>query len=533
LTDAAVLRRAFWAAAAAVLAFRLWLAWWLPLTGDEAYFVTWARVPDFGFYDHPPMVGWILAALLQVSQSTLVLRLPQVLLPPLVAVGMVALVRALARGEPDAERTAYAAALAWLLVPVQVVNVLVTTDTPLVFFSAVSMAAFVLAVRRNSALFHAGAGAALGLAFLSKYFAVLVGLAYVAYAVAATLARDGSGPRAWRGLAIAAIVALPFGLVNLWWNYGHCWTNVLFNVFNRHGDAGFRWWRPLAFAGFLAYVSSPILLWQLARGRGAVRAALARPERRLLWVLALAPLAVFAAIAPFRDIGLHWLLSFTPMLFAAGALALGADRLLASARFLAAFAAIHATLIAIVAALPIETFQRLRQYDSIVQGARADELFAALKAYEGKYAFAADGFSPASVLSYNAAVAGFLAQPDAREPWRRNYVFVLGSTSHHGRHDDFLTDMRRLDGRDVLVVRKQPADRAAYERWFSAVELRELTVRGATFHLVLGQGFRYAQYRDSVLAEVRDRYYRRPAFLPPGGCSFCEWHFGAPACPVR
>jgi len=211
LTGAAVLRRAFWAAIAAVLAFRLWLAWWLPLTGDEAYFVTWARAPDLGFYDHPPMVGWILAALLQVSQSTLVLRLPQVLLPPLVAVGMVALVRALARAEPDSERIAYAAALAWLLVPVQVVNVLVTTDTPLVFFSALSMAAFVLAVRRDSALLYAGAGAALGLAFLSKYFAVLVGLAYVAFAVVSTLARDGSGPRAWRGLAIVVAAALPFG----------------------------------------------------------------------------------------------------------------------------------------------------------------------------------------------------------------------------------------------------------------------------------------------------------------------------------
>ena len=533
MTGAAALRRAFWAAIAAVLAFRLWLAWWLPLTGDEAYFVTWARVPELGFYDHPPMVGWILAALLQVSQSTLVLRLPQVLLPPLVAVGMVALVRALARAEPDSERIAYAVALAWLLVPVQVVNVLVTTDTPLVFFSALSMAAFVLAVRRDSALLYAGAGAALGLAFLSKYFAVLVGLAYVAFAVVSTLARDGSGPRAWRGLAIVVAAALPFGLVNLWWNYGHCWTNVLFNVFNRHRDAGFKWWRPLAFAGLLVYVSSPILLWQLVRGREAVPAALARPERRLLWVLALAPLAVFAAIAPFRDIGLHWLLSFTPVLFVAAALPLGANRLLASAKFLAAFAAVHVTLIAIVAALPIETFHRLRQYDSIVQGARADELFAALKEYEGRYAFAADGFSPASVLSYNAAVAGFLTQPEAREPWRRNYVFVLGSSSHHGRHDDFLTDVRLLDGRDVLVVRKQPADRAAYERWFRQVDLREVTVRGATFHLVFGQGFRYGQYRDGLLAEVRDRYYRLPAFLPQGGCAFCERYFGSPACPAR
>jgi 4-amino-4-deoxy-L-arabinose transferase-like glycosyltransferase len=533
LSDAAVLRRGFRTALAAVLAFRLWLAWWLPLTGDEAYFVTWARAPDFGFYDHPPLVGWLLAAVLQVSQSTLALRLPAVLLPPAVAVGMVAVIRALARGEPDADRVAYAAAAAWLLVPVQVVNVLVTTDTPLVFFSVLSMAAYALAVRRDSLPLYAAAGAALGLAFLSKYFAVLVGFAYVAYAVASTLARDGSGPRAWRGLAIVAAAAAPFALVNLWWNYGHCWANVLFNFYNRHGDAGFRWWRPLAFVAFVVYVSSPILLWQLVRHRAAVRAALARPERRLLWMAAAAPLAVFALIAPFRDVGLHWLLSFTPALFAAGALALGADRLLASAKFLALFSAAHVALVAVVAALPVETFQRLRQYDSIVQGAKADELFAALRGYEGKFAFAADGFSSAATLSYNAAVAGFVAQPGAREPWRRNYVFVLGSTSHHGRHDDILTDVRALDGRDVLVVRKQPADPAAYERWFRRVELREVTVRGATFHLVLGHGFRYDAYRDSLLAEVRDRYYRAPAFLPQGGCDFCERYFGLAACPTR
>lgn len=525
--------RGFWAALAAVLAFRLWLAWWLPLTGDEAYFVTWARAPALGFYDHPPMVGWLLAALLRVSDSALVLRLPAVLLPPAVALGMAALVRALAGGAPDAERTARAAALAWLLVPVQVVNVLVTTDTPLVLFAALSMAAFVLAVRRDSSALFAAAGVALGLAFLSKYFAVLVALAYAAFALASSLARDGSGARAWRGVAIVALAAAPCAALNLWWNYGHCWSNVLFNAFNRNEDAGFKWWRPLAFAAFVVYVSSPILLWQLARRRDAVRAALATPERRALWVLAAAPLAVFAAIAPFRDIGLHWLLAFVPALFAAGALALGPRALAASVRFLAGFSALHVLLIVLVAAAPIETFQRLRQYGSIVQGARAGELLAALKGYEGKYAFAADGFSPAAILAYNAARAGFVTQPAAREPWRRHYVFVLGSTSHHGRHDDFLTDLRALDGRDILVVRKQPPDRAAYERWFDRVELREATVRGATFYLVLGHGFRFAPYRDTLLAAVRDRYYRVPRFLPQGGCSFCARYFDAGACPAR
>ena len=44
------------------LLFRLWLSAVFPFTGDEAYFVDWGRHPDWGFYDHPPMVGWWLAA---------------------------------------------------------------------------------------------------------------------------------------------------------------------------------------------------------------------------------------------------------------------------------------------------------------------------------------------------------------------------------------------------------------------------------------------------------------------------------------
>jgi 4-amino-4-deoxy-L-arabinose transferase-like glycosyltransferase len=533
LTDAGPLARWFWGALAVVLAFRFWAAWWLPLTGDEAYFLTWGRAPALGFYDHPPMVAWLHAAALAFSQSAVVLRLPSILAPAIIAVGMVALVRALAGRGPEADRIAYAGATAWLLVPVQVLNVLITTDTPLLVFSTASMGAFALAVRRDSAAWYAAAGAALGLAFLSKYFAVLVGFAYVVFAVASSLARDGSGPRVWRGLAIAVGAALPFALLNAAWNYGHCWTNLLFNVYNRHGDAGFVWWRPLAFAAFVAYVSSPILLWQLARNRPAVRAALAAPERRLLFVLAAAPIAVFAAIAPVRSIGLHWLLSFTPALFAFGALVLGPAALLASVRFLAVVSALHVVAIAVVAALPVETWQRARQYESIVQGAKADELLATLRPYEGRYVFAADGFSRAAVLSYNAALAGFVAQPDAREPWRRHYFPVIGSTSHHGRHDDILTDLRTLDGRDVAILRKQPPDPGAYERYFRAVETRPIEVRGATFHLVLGHRFDFAAYRETVLAEVRDRLYRVPGFLPQGGCYFCARYFGTPACPVR
>jgi len=78
-------RQWFAFALAATLAFRFWLAAVLPVTGDEAYFIQWGRYPDIGFYDHPPMVGWILAPLVHLSEAAWVLRLPVLLLPVLVA----------------------------------------------------------------------------------------------------------------------------------------------------------------------------------------------------------------------------------------------------------------------------------------------------------------------------------------------------------------------------------------------------------------------------------------------------------------
>jgi 4-amino-4-deoxy-L-arabinose transferase-like glycosyltransferase len=136
------LRTAFYLALVLTLAFKFWLARTLPMTGDEAYFVYWGVYPDYGFYDHPPMVGWILALLLQLSRAEWVLRLPVIVLPALVALGML---RYLLRVDED---KAFAAALAFLLLPVNVWNVLITTDTPLVLFSFLSALCFAAALRR-------------------------------------------------------------------------------------------------------------------------------------------------------------------------------------------------------------------------------------------------------------------------------------------------------------------------------------------------------------------------------------------------
>lgn len=511
---------------ALILAFKLWLAAVFPFTGDEAYFTYWGAEPDLGFYDHPPMIGWLLALLLRLSWSEWVLRLPVVLLPLAVAAGIYA-----ALVHRDSERAVLAVA-AYLLVPINVWNVFITTDTPLILFSFFSALAFWQAVLRRSPLLYALAGALLGLAFLSKYFAVLLALVYVAY-----VAGSPRGARNWSGLALTAACALPFAGVNLWWNYEHCWANLMFNLYNRHDDAGLSWKTPLLFGATLLYVLSPVALVQFARGRGLVAEMWRNDSSRFFLIACALPLGLFAVLSSVKLVGLHWLLSFVPFFFIAAGLVQSRAQLRRSVWFLGLFSLAHAVAVFAASTFPLETWKGMRQYDGIVFHFRIADVMRALEPYRGEYELAADGYSPAVTASYygqRMALADLSsgASAEQKPDWRKNYVFVFGMASSHARHDDLLTDFRRLDGRNILILRKNVPDARDYRPYFRSVEYRTFLLSGARFHLVLGRGFDYAAYRSGVLAQVRDRYYRIPWYLPQGRCYFCERYFDSAVCPA-
>ena len=499
-------RRALLAAAALILAFKLWLSAVLPFTGDEAYFLTWGLYPDFGYYDHPPMIGWLLYLVHRVSSATWFLRLPVTLLPFALAAGVYF---ALRRAD---ETKARLAALAFMLLPANVWPVLITTDTPLIFFTFASVLAYWRGLAGRAPGWQAIAGAFLGLAFLSKYFAVLLGLAYLVFT-----ACSPRGQRDWRGLVLVVVGSLPFAAVNLWWNYEHCWANLMFNLYNRHEGAGWSWKTPLLYLVSVLYLLSPVAIWQLARGRAAVRTALADPAVRFFaWMFAF-PFGFFAVLSLVKQIGLHWMLGFVPLFFVLAGRLLSREQLRGSVVYLGAFSALHVAAIAVAAALPLETWKGVRAYDGIVFHVRIRDILNEIAPYEGRFALAADGYSPAVTASY----------------YSGKYFFVFGEGSSYARHDDIVTDLRPLDGRDVLVFRKDPPEDPAYRPYFRSVEYRQFTIAGATFHLVLGRGFDFAAYREGVLKPVRDRLYAIPRYLPQGRCYFCERYFDAPTCPVR
>ncbi len=485
-------------ALAATLVFRVWLSAVAPVTADEAYFILWGRSPALGYYDHPPMVGWILAPLAALSEAAWLMRLPQVLLPPLAALMVHA---ALRRWFGRDEDTASLAALAVLLVPMNAWNVLITTDTPLILFSTASLLVFARAAQKDSNGLFLASGALLGLAFLSKYFAVLLGLAYLAWAVAS---------RKPKAFVLVFCGALPFGLLNLYWNLNACWCNVMFNAINRNEGEGSGWSAatPVLYAAALAYLAAP-LLWFAWRGRARLREAWRRPAERALLLAWLVPLAAFAALSPVKRIGLHWLLSFVPPLALSMALSLERRHLVLSARIFAFLTVLQAIAIAVAAALPAETWQAARFSQRLVFPGRIAELMSAVAPDLPGRVLATDSYASAALLGYH------MHQP----------VPVFGRGTSHARQDDIDTDWRAYDGKDLLVLRREPPLLADYQPYFHSVEVKKIALGGGIYHAILGRGFDYEAYRSGVLADIRDRFYRIPPRLPVKRCYFFERYF--------
>ena len=90
-------RQIFWGLITISVLIKLAMARAIPITGDEAYFILWGKSPDYGFYDHPPMVGWWLTALLQVNDAIWWLRLPTIITTTAIGVAIYYYVRK--RGE--------------------------------------------------------------------------------------------------------------------------------------------------------------------------------------------------------------------------------------------------------------------------------------------------------------------------------------------------------------------------------------------------------------------------------------------------
>ena len=275
LTDARLARNTALTILALVVA-RLIAAALTPITFDEAYYWMWSKHLAGGYYDHPPMVAVLIRAGTAIAGDTeFGVRLVSVLL----ALPMSwAVYRSAEILFGSVRVAATAAILLNVTLIVAVGTMIVTPDAPLLIASSFVLFCLAKVLETGRGAWWLGVGVAVGAALLSKYTALLFGLAILIWLLAVPKLRHWLlSPWPYLGGIVALLLFAPVIL----WNSEHQWVSFA----KQFGRARVESFRPayvaeliptqIAFATPLVFILGAMGLFALIRlkpGASASRA---------------------------------------------------------------------------------------------------------------------------------------------------------------------------------------------------------------------------------------------------------------------
>lgn len=278
----------------------------LELYPDEAQYWLWSRTLDFGYYSKPPVIAWSIWATTALGgDSEAWVRLSAGLYQAGATVVVFLIGRRLYGGA-----VGLAAAALYALMPgIQLSALVAATDAPLLFFMGLAILAYLAlldAEPRRRAPLAAGLGAALGMAFLSKYAAIYFVVGLAVHLAVSRPARAAWTPRA----AAAAIAALAAILApNLVWNATHDFATFQHTAANAawSGVQLFNLAEMGAFVGSQFGVFGPIPLGALIVGMAlAARRRALDPRDLTLLCFTLPPLLIVTAQAFISRANANW-----------------------------------------------------------------------------------------------------------------------------------------------------------------------------------------------------------------------------------
>jgi 4-amino-4-deoxy-L-arabinose transferase-like glycosyltransferase len=336
-----------WAVAiAAVAALTVWRVAGLALAQtdlytDEAQYWFWSTAPALGYFSKPPLVAWTIRAFTELggSESPFWVRLAAPLFHALAAAAVGAL-GAAAFGR----RAGALSAIIYATMPaVSVGSIVISTDTLLLPFVALSLLAWLQTARTGSLAWALALGAAVGCGLYAKY-----AMLYMPLCMALGAAFTPALRLAWRRAAAAAAVALILAAPHLVWLAGAGFITAGHVAADAQAGAGPL--RPDKLAEFLGAqlgVFGPILLpaWLYACWR-AFRDSNASAARGLVW--ASLPILVLMSIQALRaGAEANWAAAAY-----AAATPLAATALLGAPRLLALTLALQAVVAVVIPLLP-------------------------------------------------------------------------------------------------------------------------------------------------------------------------------------
>jgi 4-amino-4-deoxy-L-arabinose transferase-like glycosyltransferase len=315
------MKKYFWATLGLIIGvtlLRLFIIGNLGLGDDEAYYWDWSRYLSLSYFDHPPLIAFLIALFVRIGKSSeFFVRLGGVILFFLSNLVLFQISRKLFD-----EKVGFFSVILLNLIPVFALGaVIAAPDGPLGFFFIFSIFIFIKAIESDKKLYWYLWGLLLGFCLLSKYNGAILICSYLLYFLfSKDRAKFLKNPHIYLALLIAALMFSPVII----WNYHNHWASFRFQFLSGH-QGHFSLDNLLLFlgsqAGYLSLLLYPFLI--IALYIAGYRGLKGKDERYLLIFSLSAPtLILFHLASPRLSFKPHWTaLGYLPMLIVAVQLA--------------------------------------------------------------------------------------------------------------------------------------------------------------------------------------------------------------------
>jgi hypothetical protein len=458
----------------------------LPLTGDEAYFITWGQDVSMGYYDHPPVIGWLIYLLSFISEHYYFYRLFAFLTSIFAAYLLYRLICPIKGVE-----VALLASLVFLLSPLSLFSIILVNDVALLLFGLLGFYCFSRTLEKDSYLGAILSGVFFGLCFLSKYLSAPMFIGILLYLIANRSRVN------WKLVIVGGVVASLFVVENLVFNLQNCWNNIVFNLFSRT-DGEFNLTYTALFLASFAFVVPPQGVFRLLK---ADRNNIAEVTRQAIYI-AVCFFVIFLLVSTFKRIGLHWLFllaTFVYLLF----LQLPPARLRALFLYNSILSMTIAVTLIIVLTQADSLFAGNKKYGEALFYTETESVCANLPKNETIYSLS---YSKNSVLSYHCA---------------DNEFHIFSSTSKYGREDDKKIDFSTKVNETLWILITELDEQVRVEPYFESTKVHTINMSDQLdYYLVEARGFKFEEYKSNVLGTISRRFYSPPDWLPTSSCEF-------------
>jgi len=472
--------------------FKLLILFLLPLTGDEAYFIKWANNLSTGYYDHPPMVGWLIYLMQYIKNDYIIFRLFSFFTVFIVSY----LIYKILLEFNIKKENAIFPALLFIFMPIDILILLFTNDIPLLLFGLLGTYFLLKSFKTNIYTNAILSGIFLGFSFLSKYFVSFLMLGLLIYIL--IIYRK----KAVKNIIIIFLIVLIFILQNLYFNYNSCWNNIMFNFFARTENLEYNMKTLFGYIFILMYLITPWGIYYIYKSKENI-------NNKKLFVFILSAisigLSIFLVVSLKKKIGLHWLLLFMPYIFMLFSF-IKEKYKIKFIKYNLIFTYIHITVLMVILLMPLKQFEYNKKYKSIILFTKTNKICNQLESYKNLYT---TGYTSASLLSYHC----------------KKDIKMIMNNSKYGRLDDKLVNIKELENKTIYIFNKNEPNIKELNKIFENVRIDSFKVMNKLFYISKCENLKYNEYKKEYLDIQKERFYDIPSWLPIGECYFYNRYY--------